>query len=202
MGLPAISASPRVARLTASQVHAMLNAGILKDAAPLELIEGLLVYKDRSATGGDPTTIGERHNLVIKLLNELDAELRSQGMHVQTQGPLRISELSEPEPDAAIVRGAPRDYLEQLPAAADVASVIEVADSSLEDDRLTKAELYAKAGIPQYVIINVRDGEIEVHENPTRERYTSSRTVSSTGTLELRVSATASLSIPAARVLP
>lgn len=147
-------------------------------------------------------TIGEKHNLLIKLLSELSQELRAHCAHMQTQGPIRLSEFSEPEPDGAVVRGAPRDYLKQLPSAADVESVIEVADSSLEEDRTTKAALYAKAGIAQYVIINVRDGEIEVHEHPSRGRYATRRTIGMQGILELRVSATASLPVSAARLLP
>jgi len=147
-------------------------------------------------------TIGEKHNLVIKLLAELSADLREHSAHMQTQGPVQLSEFNEPEPDGAIVKGAPRDYLKRLPSAADVASVIEVADSSLENDRTTKAALYAAAGIEQYVIINVRDGEIEVHEKPARGRYATSRTVGPTETVELRVSPTASLPVPAARLLP
>ena len=62
---------PRVARLTVAQVHAMMKAGILREGEPIELIDGLLVYKDRSTTGQDPMTIGEKHNLVIKLLARL-----------------------------------------------------------------------------------------------------------------------------------
>lgn len=192
----------RVARLTADQVHAMLDAGILRDAEGLELIRGLLVYKDRAASGGDPMTIGELHNLVIKLLNRLDPELVTLGSHMQTQGPVRLSETDEPEPDGAVIRGEPRDYARRIPGAADVLAVIEVADSSLEYDRSDKAALYAGAGILQYVIVNLREGEIEVHESPTGGGYKVHRTVSAGGVLELRASPSATLSVAASRLLP
>jgi len=42
----------RVATLSVDQFEAMIAGGILPEGAPIELIDGLLVYKDRSATGG------------------------------------------------------------------------------------------------------------------------------------------------------
>ncbi len=202
MNTIALSVPQRVARLTATQVHAMLDAGILREGEPLELIDGLLLYKDRSASGGDPMTIGEKHNLVIKLLARLDPDLEPHGAHLQTQGPVRLSDASEPEPDGAVLKGDPRAYGERIPSERDVASVIEVADSSLEYDRTTKARLYADAGIAQYLIINVRDGEIEVHEGPSAGGYTRSRVIHRGQDLQLRRSESAALTVAAARLLP
>ena len=166
---------PRIARFTVDQVEGMLEAGILPDGAPIELIDGVLVYKDRSDSGEDPMTIGKKHNLAVQLLKELDPELRSRGASMQTQGPVRIRPHDEPEPDGAILRGQPRDYAERVPDAADVYGVIEVSDSSLEYDRTTKLAMYARAAIAQYVIIDLRHDCVEVHERPARSeaRYES-----------------------------
>ena len=51
--------------------------------------------------------------------------------------------------------------------------VLEVADSSLAQDRLTKASLYAAAGVPDYLLVNLRDGVVEAYglPNPTTRRY-------------------------------
>src|SRR5262249_15144148 len=46
--------------------------------------------------------------------------------------------------------------------------VVEVADSSIQQDRLTKAMIYAAAGVPEYWIVNVRGQQIEVHREPDR----------------------------------
>lgn len=46
--------------------------------------------------------------------------------------------------------------------------VIEVADSSLETDRYTKAGLYAAAHLPEYWILNLRHRQMEVHRIPCR----------------------------------
>ncbi|MBI3270470.1 MAG: Uma2 family endonuclease [Planctomycetes bacterium] len=156
----------RLARIRLDQYHRMLETGILQDGDPIELLDGLLVYKDRSARGEDPMSIGRRHNAAIKLLARLDAAVTPFGCHMQTQGPVTIEPATEPEPDGAVVRGEPRNYLGRLPAAADALAVIEVADSSLSYDRTTKLEIYACAGIPQYLIVNLPEQHVEVFEQP------------------------------------
>jgi Uma2 family endonuclease len=147
----------------------MVAAGIVREGDPIELIDGLLVYKDRSATGESPMTIGKKHNVVVKLVAELNVDLGPHGCHMQTQGPVTLSPHSEPEPDGAVLRGSARDYAERLPGAADTPCVIEVADSSLTYDRTTKLALYARAAIAQYVIVNIKDDCVEVHEQPSAE---------------------------------
>jgi len=64
----------------------------------------------------------------------------------------------------AIVRGEPRDHLGAHPGTA--ALVVEVADSSLRLDRRLKGGLYARAGLPEYWIVNLADGVLEVHRRP------------------------------------
>ena len=166
----------RIARLNVHQVEAMLAAGILRDGDPVELVDGVLVYKDRSAEGEDPMTIGHRHNLVGKLLARLDPALVELHCHMQTQGPVRLPPHDEPEPDGAVLRGEPRDYADRVPEASDIAVVIEVADASLAYDRSRKLALYARGAIAQYVIVNLRDGVIESYEDPSVESGTYART--------------------------
>ena len=133
----------------------MIKAGIVHEGASIELIDGVLIHKDRSASGEDPMSIGKEHRLVVSLLGRLDADLAQRGYHMQIQNPLSLSPYDEPEPDGVILRGGPRVYTDRVPGAADAGSVIEVADSSLAYDRKTKLALYARAGIAQYVIVNL-----------------------------------------------
>ena len=78
--------------------------------------------------------------------------------------PLRLGEITEPEPDVAVIAGSIRDYTDAHPSTA--ALVIEVADTSLAYDRTTKASLYAKAGIAEYWIINLNNRQLEVYRSP------------------------------------
>jgi hypothetical protein len=194
----------RIARLTVDQVQGMLEAGILVEGAPIELIDGVLVYKDRSGYGEDPMTIGKKHNLGVKLLARLDPELSKLRCHMQTQGPVRVPPHDEPEPDGAVVRGDPREYTDRIPTAADVLAVIEVADSSLEYDRTTKLALYARAAIRQYVIVNLRHGCVELHERPSPDeaRYEAMTVLRSGAKLVLRLDGVEQLELDVAHVLP
>jgi Uma2 family endonuclease len=194
----------RLAKLTVEQVHAMVECGILGEHEPLELIDGLLVYKDRSDHGEDPLTIGKKHNLVVKLLARLDPELSPRGCHMQMQGPLSLPPHDEPEPDGCILKGQPRDYSQRLPTAGDVTCVIEVAESSLESDRETKLRLYARNGIEQYVIVNLRDDVLEVYEEPIVEnqRYGSIVKLGRGDTVDLHTASAEDLRVLVADVLP
>jgi Uma2 family endonuclease len=95
------------------------------------------------------------------------------GWYVRMGKPLRIpSRSSEPEPDAAVARGSYRDYTRRHPEPADVAMVVEVADSSLNEDRgLTS--VYGGGGVPVYWIINLVDRQVEVYSNPHAGGYQS-----------------------------
>ena len=84
--------------------------------------------------------------------------------YVRLHSPLALDAESEPEPDVAVVAGAPRDYLGVHPTTAVL--VVEVADSSLRLDRRLKGGLYARAGLPDYWIVNLAEGVVEVHRHP------------------------------------
>jgi hypothetical protein len=182
----------------------MVEAGILREGAPLELVDGVLVHKDRSAAGDDPMTIGEKHNLVVKLLARLDAELAARGHHMQTQGPLTLTMHDEPEPDGAVLRGEPRDYANRLPSASDVTSLIEIADSSLDYDRTRKLALYASVGIEQYIIVNLRADCVEVYEQPIagEARYARAVVLHAPDLLALRLGEGKFLKVDVSRILP
>ncbi|HEX5269581.1 MAG TPA: Uma2 family endonuclease [Gemmataceae bacterium] len=158
--------APDVLSLTVDQYHRMIEQGILREGAPTELIDGILVRKDRSDQGGDPMSHGPRHALTIKRLERLLRPVESQGRHLHVQLPITLAPTEEPEPDLAVVRGDPEDFRNRHPGPADVVAVIEVSDSTLEYDRTTKQRLYAQAGIAVYWVINLRDGQVEIYDQP------------------------------------
>ena len=89
------------------------------------------------------------------------------GWEIGTQDPVTHGRQREPEPDLAIIRGEFEDYANRNPGPADVALVVEVADSSLARDRGFKKELYAEAGFADYWILNVVDRQLETFSDPT-----------------------------------
>lgn len=105
---------------------------------------------------------GPMHIDVVAQLVELLVVALAGRASVRPQGPLAMADHSEPEPDIAVVpRGR---YLEKHPVSAYL--VIEVADSSLSKDRVTKAVLYAESGVPEYWIVNLPEQVIEVRSQP------------------------------------
>ncbi len=143
-------------RFTVEQYHQMIRIGILNDDDPVELLEGWLVYKMPK---------NPPHRVTTKLTRNALEAIVPEGWYVDTQEAITLAN-SEPEPDIAIVQGNTRDYLDRHPGPADVALIIEVADSTLERDRTFKKRLYARAIIPVYWIINIPERQIEVYTNP------------------------------------
>jgi Uma2 family endonuclease len=154
--------------LTVEQYHLMIDRGILEEGTPIELLDGILVRKDRAKAGEDPMTVGLEHIWAVENLGEILSAAKSLGYYVRIQQPITLPPDGEPESDGAIVRGTKDDYRGRKPVAADISCVIEVADSSQDRDRGTKQRIYADAGIGQYVIINLFEKTVEVYEGPTR----------------------------------
>ncbi len=160
--LEQVEHAAEVVPLTVDQYHRMLEVGILAEGEPIELLDGLLVPKDR----GEGMTVNPFHRLVVSRLMRRAPRLEELGCHLQLQSPLTIEPNHEPEPDAMIVRGNIENYVDRHPEPGDVSCVIEVSQSSLERDRTTKRRIYATAGIGQYVIFNLVDRQAEVYEQP------------------------------------
>jgi Uma2 family endonuclease len=160
-----------VHRLTVEQYDEMARAGILTSDDRVELLEGWLIEK---------MTKNPPHRIATRKTRERLEALPIAGWYVDSQEPIVTAE-SEPEPDVVIVRGRTEDYADKHPGAANVALVVEVADVTLARDRVRKARIYARAGIPTYWILNLTDRKLEVYSRPTGEspapRYQDARTL-------------------------
>jgi len=130
------------------------------DNEKVELIEGIIVQM---------SPIGPAHANPVDLLVESLVPRIAGRARLRVQQPFALSDSSEPEPDLAIVPIG--DYSQSHPSRALL--IIEVADSSLEHDRETKASLYAAAGVPEYWIVDVIARVVEVHTQPGAGGYAS-----------------------------
>ena len=143
-------------RLTVDEYHRMIQANILTTDDRVELLGGYLVNKMPQNTP---------HSSTVERLIEDLPRVKPPGWRVRIQLPITLTN-SEPEPDAALVRGDRNTYDGRQPTGTDFGIVIEVADSSLALDRREKGRLYAEAGIPVYWIVNLVDRQIEVYTDP------------------------------------
>src|SRR5262245_57943252 len=159
--------APPLVPLTVEQYHEMIVNRILPEGAPIELIDGLLVRKDRGAQGGNYMSVGPMHVVSIKRLETtVNRRTGDEDCHTRNQAPVTIPDISEPGPDLSLAKGPPEAYGKHHPGPKDLLAIFEVADSSLNFDRTTKQRIYATAGIPTYWIVNLVDNQIEVYAQP------------------------------------
>jgi Uma2 family endonuclease len=105
------------------------------------------------------------HDVAVDLAQNAIADQLPEGWRVRVQSVITIDG-SEPEPDIAVVRGPARRYAKAHPRSKDVAFLVEVADTTLTEDRDFKGPLYARARIPVYWIVNLREAKVEVYTQP------------------------------------
>jgi hypothetical protein len=152
---PAIPPFP-VRRLSVSEYHKMAEAGVLTAGDRVELIHGWLVPK---------MTLNPPHTYAVgTLMKSLLALAGSRGV-VRVQQPITTSD-SEPEPDIVLASGRDGDYKTRHPKPSECVVVVEVADSTLREDRTTKLGLYAGARVAVYWIVNLIDRRVEVYTQP------------------------------------
>jgi Uma2 family endonuclease len=146
-----------VRRFSVAEYHRLIEQGFFAADERFELLEGWIVAK----VPRNPV-----HDSAVDICEQILAGLLPSGWYVRGQKAFTTGD-SEPEPDVVVVRGVPRDYKVRHPGPADAAIVIEVANSSLTEDRDLKLRLYARAGVAVYWIVNLIDRTVEVYTQPS-----------------------------------
>lgn len=149
-------------RFTVDEYYRMADVNILKEDDRVELLDGQLMVKEPP---------GPPHVAHVTLLGQMFVRLLGDRAIVSTQNPFRIDELNHPEPDIAVVK--PRDdyYSTAHPGPEDALLLIEIAWSSAPGDRKIKAPLYARAGIPDFWLIDIPNQTLEVYRDPSPDGY-------------------------------
>jgi Uma2 family endonuclease len=170
---PSIPSEPT--RISVERYLGLVEAGVLGEDDRVELLEGVIVAM---APQNPPHAAG------VARVYEAVRTAVGRRAHVRSQLAL-VLRRSVPEPDLALVPGCVDDYERAHPTTALL--VIEVADTSLKQDRLSKAAIYAAAGIPEYWIVNLRDEVVEVMRDPdpAQARYRVARSAARGERLEL-----------------
>jgi Uma2 family endonuclease len=150
-------------RITVDEYYRMAEVGILPPDARVELIEGEII---------DMPPIGTGHGGTVMQINELLRDAARGHAQVFVQSAERLSDISEPQPDFALVKRRADFYKKKHPGPADTFLIIEVSESSLRYDLQVKAPLYARHGIPEYWIIDLPGRQVRFFRSPEAGQYT------------------------------
>lgn len=149
-------------RWSVQDYHRMSEVGMLGADERTELLDGQITLM---APKGTP------HVTALHLLaNALLSQLGDRAL-VRTQDPICLSDVSEPEPDLAVVRGSILDYAEAHPRPAQIDLIVEVADSTLKQDCEIKDKLYAQAAIADYWVLDLKNRQLHLFQDPSPSGY-------------------------------
>ena len=148
--------------LSVTEYHLMGDVGIFAPGERVELIEGEII---------NMPPIGSTHSGIVDHLNRLLVRAVGDKAIVRVQNPVVLSDLSEPEPDFALLKPRENFYKDATPSASDVLLLIEVADSTLRYDRDIKVPLYARHGIPETWIIDIANAQVTIYRDADKQGY-------------------------------
>ena len=152
----------KIRKFTVAEYYRLAAAGILSHTERVELIAGEIILMP---------PIGPLHGSGVDRLTLPFAEVSRGRFIVRTQGAIRLGEHSEPDPDIALLVFREDYYAGFQPGPGDILLVVEVADTTLAYDREVKARLYAAAGIPQMLIMDLNGDCIEDLTDPGPDGY-------------------------------
>jgi Uma2 family endonuclease len=144
---------PRIRKWTKSEYYKMGELGFF-DGQRAELMEGVILVQSPQKWP---------HAVTVDRVAEVLRHHFGAGYWVRSQLPLDLGQVVEPEPDVSVVVGKREDYQAHPQSAV---LIVEVSDSTLRYDRRRKGSRYAQAAVPDYWIVNLVRGQLEVYRNP------------------------------------
>jgi Uma2 family endonuclease len=150
----------QVHRFTVEEILRMVELGALPEDTRVELIDGLLIDRERP----EPAVVW-----TVYRLRRLLERVLGDGAVVLEGKPVVVGTSSLPEPHLSVLPAEAVDRT-RLPRANECLLVVEVAFGSLARD-LAKAASYASAPVPVYWLVDLEAGELRVYEEPGRGGY-------------------------------
>jgi Uma2 family endonuclease len=154
------AAEPTRKLFTVDEFERMSDAGVFAPEDRLELIVGEII---------EMTPAGGRHVTCVFLLDDYLRSVVGPDIRVASRNVLRLAD-ANPWPDVALLRRAEL-VSGEVPEARACALVVEVADSTVVYDRNRKRRLYARAGIPEYWVVDLQRNTVVVHGSPRGDDY-------------------------------
>lgn len=175
-----------IAKLSGKDFDRMVLRGAFTDLDPMkvELIYGGLRFMNPAG----PVHDGE----IEYLTNWSYANTSRQEVSIRVQSSINCGD-HRPEPD--LVWSRRMTTRRERPTHADVLLLIEVSDSSTEQDLGEKAKLYAEHDIPEYWVVDVQAEQVHVHRSSSQGKYQSIQSYHKSATISPLCQPAATLSL-------
>ena len=152
---------------TVKEYDSLINAGFFDKNDSLELLNGVIIEKMPKGTKHSSAT--DRAARIFYRLLENKAVIRN-------QNPVWLDDLSEPESDLVLAAFDENDYENKHPAPTEIYLILEISDTTLNFDRNAKSLAYARAGIRQYLLLNINEKTLEDYREPSFDGFQSKQT--------------------------
>ncbi len=148
---------PRHFRWTKKEYHTMAELGMF-EGKRTEFLEGEII---------EMPTMNSPHATALEVTYNAVRDVFTKDFAVRSQSPICLNDDFETVPDVFVIKGNARDFTNNLPKTAEL--VIEISDTTLSYDRNRKASLYAKFGIKDYWVLNLKKKTLEVYRQPSED---------------------------------
>ena len=162
-------------RYTVREFYRMAEAGVFSPNRRYELLNGDIILMQ---------PIGESHADSHDWLNEALITRLAGHYRLRAQNPVRLDNHSEPQPDFAILKLRKDGYRTAHPGPGDTLLIIELASTSLAYDIGKKQRAYAKAGIPEYWVVDLTGKQLHVFRKPAAIGYANVQVLDDTDEIE------------------
>jgi Uma2 family endonuclease len=142
-------------RLTVQQFSRMIDANVF-DEDRVELLGGILY----------PMTINLPHAFVVTRLSELLRPLLPVEWSLWEEKPVPLDRYWRPQPDLSVLKSPSNAFARRWPRPSDIASLVEVSDTTYSRDAGIKLPRYAHVRIPLYWIVHLEQRRVEVYSDP------------------------------------
>ena len=158
----------KLRQITVAEYDLMIESGVFDENDRIELLNGVIVEKMPKGT---------KHSAANDRINRVFYQHFGDKVFIRNQNPIRLDEFSEPEPDIVLVSPRDDEYENSHPIPAEIFLILEISDSTLDYDRNTKGIAYARAGIRQYIVLNVREETLEDYREPGFDGFQTKQTL-------------------------
>lgn len=148
-------------RFTVKDWHRLGESGLFEPRDRVELLDGEIIIM---------SPIGSRHAWCVTYLTELFVEQNRRRYFLWPGNPVEADNYSEPLPDLTLVPRTQKNA-KRHPRTREALLIVEVADTSLSQDRKRKLHKYAAAGVREYWIVNLKQDVVEIYRSPKGQDY-------------------------------